>query len=89
MSMPIPICSDNGGYMVHPVPDAPPPTKNEATSSKPAGGSSQNEKLFIRERAMSEAPICKGTIQFASMIMGEIGWRGDGAHESSGWFESQ
>src|SRR3954447_20715537 len=57
MSMPTPICSDSGGYMVQPEPVAPPPAKNDPLSSKPPGGNSQNEKLFIRANAMPEAPI--------------------------------
>ena len=39
--------------------------KNEPTSIRPAGTSSQKLKLFIRANAMSGAPICSGIIQFA------------------------
>ncbi len=34
-------------------------------SSVLANGSSQNDQLFRRGSAMSGAPICSGTIQFA------------------------
>jgi len=39
--------------------------KNEPTSIRPAGISSQKLKLFMRAKAMSEAPICSGIIQLA------------------------
>ena len=39
--------------------------KNAAMSSNAAGGSSQNEKLFMRANAMSEAPTWSGIIQLA------------------------
>ena len=39
--------------------------ENEATSVMAAGIISQKLKLFIRAKAMSEAPICSGIIQFA------------------------
>src|SRR5687768_1512045 len=65
MSMPTPICVDNGGYKVQPAAVAPPALKKEAISSMAAGGSSQNEKLFMRANAMSEAPTCSGIIQLA------------------------
>jgi hypothetical protein len=39
--------------------------KNEDINIKPAGTISQKLKLFNRANAMSEAPICKGIIQFA------------------------
>src|SRR3569832_1222939 len=64
-SMPGPIWVDSGTYMVQPPAGAPPGTKNEAASKSAAGGSSQNEKLFIRAKAMSGAPFCSGIIQFA------------------------
>src|SRR3569833_4691264 len=47
-SMPGPIWVDSGTYMVQPPAGAPTGTKNEAASKSAAGGSSQNEKLFIR-----------------------------------------
>ena len=65
MSMPTPICVDSGGYRVQPAAVAPPALKNEPISSSAAGGSSQNEKLFMRAKAMSEAPTCNGIIQLA------------------------
>ena len=40
-----------------------PGTKIEMISSRKAGGSSQNEMLFIRGNAMSGAPIISGTNQ--------------------------
>ena len=51
--------------MVQPVADAPPGAKNDAVSISAAGDSSQNEKLFMRANALSEAPICNGIIQLA------------------------
>ena len=65
MSMPIPIWVESGAYSVQPAAVAPPGIRNEDTSKIAAGGKSQNEKLFIRAKAMSEAPICSGIIQFA------------------------
>lgn len=50
----------NGGYTVHPVP-APCSTKALANSKISEGGSSQNEMLFSRGKAMSGAPIWTGT----------------------------
>ena len=44
---------------------APPGTKNEATSSVAAGGSSQKLQLFRRANAMSGAPIIIGICQLA------------------------
>src|SRR5450830_257718 len=65
MSIPGPIWVDNGAYSVQPAAVAPPGTRNEVANNSAAGGSSQNEKLFMRAKAMSEAPICSGIIQFA------------------------
>jgi len=39
--------------------------KKLATSMMAAGIISQKLKLFMRAKAMSEAPICSGSIQFA------------------------
>ena len=39
--------------------------KNEPTIISAAGMSSQKLRLFMRANAMSGAPICSGTIQFA------------------------
>ena len=39
--------------------------KNDTTSITAAGISSQKLRLFMRANAMSAAPICSGTIQFA------------------------
>jgi len=52
-----------GGYTVHPVP-APDSTKVEASNNKREGGNNQNEILFILGKAISGAPIIKGTNQF-------------------------
>ncbi len=65
VSMDGPICSVSGAYSVQPAAGAPPGMKNEPTSIRPAGISSQKLKLFMRAKAMSEAPICSGSIQFA------------------------
>ena len=64
-SMPMPACTDSGGYSVQPPAAAPPGTKNEPISMSAAGGSSQKLQLFIRANAMSGAPIIIGTCQFA------------------------
>lgn len=47
---------------VHPVP-APPSTKLEDTNKINAGGRSQKEMLFNRGKAISGAPIIRGTNQ--------------------------
>jgi hypothetical protein len=60
-----PICSVSGAYSVQPAAGAPPGMKNEPTSSRAAGIISQKLKLFMRAKAMSDAPICSGIIQFA------------------------
>jgi hypothetical protein len=64
-SMPMPICTVSGAYSVQPTPGAPPGVKNERTSSVAANGSSQNDQLLRRAKAMSGAPICIGISQFA------------------------
>src|SRR3569623_98733 len=58
---------DCGAYIVQPVP-APrepgsPSTKVEMINSAKDAGSSQNEMLFMRGKAMSGAPFFRGTIQ--------------------------
>lgn len=53
----------NGGYKVQPVP-APPSIQPDNTNKTKEGGKSQKLKLFKRGKAMSGAPINKGTIQF-------------------------
>lgn len=52
-----------GGYTVQPVP-APASTMDEANNNKKEGGRSQKLMLFIRGKAISGAPIIKGTNQF-------------------------
>jgi hypothetical protein len=52
-----------GGYTVQPVP-APLSTRLPIKSRVRDGGKSQNLMLFIRGKAMSGAPIIKGTNQF-------------------------
>ena len=60
-----PVCKDRGGYRVQP-PAMPPPGTNSVDSSRvKAKGRIQKLKLFMRGSAMSGAPICIGTIQFA------------------------
>jgi hypothetical protein len=54
---------ERGGYTVHPVP-APVPTRPPVNKSVKDGGKSQNLMLFIRGKAISGAPIIKGTSQF-------------------------
>ena len=54
---------DNGGYTVQPIP-GPTSTKLEVNNNNNAGGNNQNEMLFIRGKAISGAPIIKGTNQF-------------------------
>ena len=65
---PSPICSDNGGYNVQPPAGAPPGTNSVANNSVNANGRIQNDRLFMRGRAMSGAPTCMGIIQFASPV---------------------
>ena len=52
--------------MVQPAAIAPPGSQNELTSRTAAGIISQKLKLFMRAKAISAAPICSGTIQFAN-----------------------
>jgi len=54
---------DRGGYTVQPVP-TPLSLAAEVTSKKKEGGINQKLMLFIRGKAMSGAPIIKGTSQF-------------------------
>ena len=61
----VPPCSISGGYMVQPPAGAPPGMKNVSSSRPKANGMIQNDQLFMRGSAMSGAPICSGTIQFA------------------------
>lgn len=60
-----------GGYTVQPVP-APASIIEEARRSRNDGGSSQKLMLFIRGKAISGAPIIRGTNQFPNppIIMG-------------------
>jgi len=54
---------ERGGYTVHPVPaplSTSPPDKRRIRD----GGKSQNLMLFIRGKAISGAPIIRGTSQF-------------------------
>jgi len=52
-----------GGYKVHPVP-IPPSTKVEVTNKINEGTKSQKLALFNLGKAMSGAPIIRGTNQF-------------------------
>ncbi len=69
MSKAGPLCPDvdKGGYITQPPPkpSSPPApgTNIELNSSRKEKGSSQNEMLFIRGKAMSGAPIISGTNQ--------------------------
>lgn len=54
---------DRGGYTVQPVPE-PDPTSDLEISRIKDGGSNQNLILFIRGKAISGAPIIRGTSQF-------------------------
>src|SRR3546814_7947121 len=54
-SMPGPICSDSGAYMVQPAALAPPGTKNDTVNRIAPMGNSQKLKLFIRAKAMSRS----------------------------------
>lgn len=65
MSIPGPICNVSGAYKVQPPDGAPPGTKKEPNNNKAATGKIQKLKLFIRAKAISDAPICRGIIQFA------------------------
>ena len=67
-SMPIPPCTDSGGYMVQPAAGPPPGMNSEMISRAAAGGSSQKLQLFRRGSAMSGAPIISGICQLASPV---------------------
>jgi hypothetical protein len=56
------IPAESGGYTVHPVP-APLSTRPPVRSKIKEGGKSQNLILFIRGKAISGAPIIRGTNQ--------------------------
>jgi len=56
------IPAERGGYTVQPVP-APLSTKPPLKSKISDGGNNQNLILFIRGKAISGAPIIKGTSQ--------------------------
>ena len=62
-----PTLDDSGGYMTQPPPKpfmpGAPSTLSEISSSRNEAGSSQNEMLFMRGKAMSGAPIMSGTNQ--------------------------
>ena len=62
MSTAGPACPDveSGAYMVQPGP-APPSTNPEPTSRMIEGTNNQKLRLFILGKAMSGAPISKGT----------------------------
>jgi len=64
-SMPMPICTVSGAYIVQPTPGAPPGIRNDRASSVAANGSSQNDQLLRRANAMSGAPIIIGICQLA------------------------
>lgn len=53
---------DSGGYTVQPVP-TPDSTRAEQSNSIREGGSSQKERLLRRGKAMSGAPMRRGTSQ--------------------------
>ena len=65
ISIPGPICNVNGAYIVQPPDGAPPGAKKEPNNKAAATGKIQKLKLFIRAKAISDAPICNGIIQFA------------------------
>jgi len=65
-STPPPACAIGplrGGYTVHPVP-TPDSVKALQSRNTKDGGRSQKDKLFIRGKDISGAPISKGNIQF-------------------------
>ena len=69
-SMPIPACTDRGGYKVQPVLTMTPVFGNRLTtivriSMVAAAGNNQNLRLLSLGSAMSGAPICSGIIQLA------------------------
>ena len=53
----------NGGYIVHPVP-APLPTNIDPTIKNKEGTNNQKLMLFNLGKAISGAPIIRGTNQF-------------------------
>merc|ERR1712055_645555 len=64
ISTSLPLCPsvERGGYTVQPVP-TPDSMREENKSKKRAGGRSQKEKLLRRGKAMSGAPMKRGTNQ--------------------------
>jgi hypothetical protein len=68
---PCAVAPDKGGYTVQPVP-TPLSFPAEVRRSMKAGGISQNLIFFIRGKAISGAPIIKGTSHFPNppIIMG-------------------
>src|SRR3546814_17889487 len=56
-SMPGPICSESGAYMVQPAAWAPPGTKNDTVQSVAPTGSRQKLKLVMRQKARSDEPV--------------------------------
>ena len=66
ISKPGPICEVKGAYKVQPPAGAPPGAKNDPNNKQAATGRIQKLKLFILANAISDAPICNGTIQFAN-----------------------
>src|ERR1700694_1948581 len=58
MLVPNDICTENGGYSVHPACGA--PYRKLANSKMPAGGKSQKLIMFSHGNATSRAPICSG-----------------------------
>ena len=57
ISKPGPICDVSGAYKVQPPAGAPPGAKNEPNNKQAATGKIQKLKLFIRAKAISDAPI--------------------------------
>ena len=63
---------DRGGYTVQPVP-APPSTKLLDNNNINAGGNNQKLMLLSLGKAISGAPIIKGTIQFSVLQSFHLG----------------
>ena len=60
---------DSGAYIVQPT--GAPPKANEERSRTAPGGIIQKPSALMRGKAMSAAPICSGTMKFATpVIMG-------------------
>lgn len=62
----VPSFEDKGGYKVQPPPNLL-PDKDDNRTKRTAGSNNQNERLFIRGKAISGTLIYKGINQFPNL----------------------